>query len=766
MSPATNYRSLFLDCDDPEPDVVVWKAMRVNATREDRGSIVLYVPFARCETTNGYSGSDAERINHEVRIRAYAGGIIRVTFSLTNAEPDELNPMLAFADDLRPVELRLKTTTETWRIVDPNGRRLIEIDRSAPETVDWSSLIVSPDLHFNCHLYPGIGDNEVQYADQDTFTPRLLNSLPLAYAETPKGIITLGSIHADANEHFVGTGERFAKLDLSGRTIELENRDALGVNNQDAYKNVPFYLSSSGYGLFLNTSNRVLLSLADVSTRAVAYRNEGPTLDQFFFGGQPAAILRDYRRVTGFPPILPTWSYGVWMSRMTYFSAEEINEIANRMRKESYPCDVIHIDTGWFRENWVCEWEFSPERFPQPAAFMSGLREKGFRVSLWQTPEITEGSKPYDESVQRGYVANFANRKTESNFAVAQSEKRSIDFTNPKAVEWYKGMLQRLHELGASVIKTDFGETITTNAEYHSLEAQTLRNRYALLYQKAAFEAAAKSNEAPLIWARAGWAGCQRYPVHWAGDCSADWDGLAATLRGGLHLGLSGFAYWSHDVSGFHGLPDFMNTRPTDELYLRWTQFGVFTSHMRYHGTSVREPWEYPTVSDEVRRWLQLRYSLIPYLLREQETLVSTGSPIIRALPFDFPDDPIAWTVDDQYCFGSDFLVAPMVQSGATRRVYIPEGEWIDFWSGERLIGCSFRVAESISQNLMPILVRKGANLPLHAAIIQHTQELDTTNNLEIPIDDSYSGFYQTPVGQALSWPRDSIAWSPVSSRK
>jgi alpha-D-xyloside xylohydrolase len=465
----------------------------------------------------------------------------------------------------------------------------------------------------------------------------------------------------------------------------------------------------------------------------------------FFTGGGSAkAILKNYRRLTGIPSLPPIWSYGTWMARMTYFSAEESLEVADRMRGGGFPCDVIHLDTGWFKTDWKCEWEFSEERFPDPEGFFRAMRRKGFRVSLWQLPMVTEGTAICAIARDEGYAASNP-RSLVSNFG--DSRAYTIDFTNPEATRWYKGLIKRLLAMGASAIKTDFGETIDMDARYHGMDAGRLHNIYSLLYQRAAFEATREVVPDGIIWARSGWAGCQRYPVHWGGDSSSTWDGLAGTIRGGLQIGLSGFAFWSHDVGGFHTLPSFMNDRPSDELYVRWTQVGVFSSHLRFHGSSAREPWEYGAVADIVREWLKLRYALIPYLLKEAEAAIADGTPMFRSLVVDHDDDPVAWTIEDEFRCGRSFLIAPILSPSGIRDVYLPSGEWIDFWTGERLRGPTMlrRVEQPLRR--LPVYVMGGSVLPFYPDPVSCTDEMDMDRVELLSFDRDYAGFIASPLG-------------------
>ncbi len=599
------------------------------------------------------------------------------------------------------------------------------------------------------------GRQWVDLSSYDQFLPQLPDTVGLGFLETD-GEVTRSffALHAGPTERFCGTGERFARMDLAGQTLCLVNEDALGVNNRRAYKNIPFYMSSVGYGLFMHSSAAMTFSLAHQSTRSAATLVEGASLDVFLFAGSPRKILADYRSLTGKPPALPRWSYGIWMARMTYFSAEEVREVVERLRTEGYPVDVIHLDTGWFRKDWKCEWAFSEERFPDPAGFAREMMEQGIRMSLWQTPKISKGTLRYEEAVEKGYLAPVREKEGEdSNFSGERDQSGCIDFSNPDAARWYQGLLKELLDMGYAAIKTDFGEEIGENADYRGLPYRLLRNRYALLYQRAAFEITLEMKGQGIIWARSAWAVAQQYPVHWSGDAAATWDGMAGCLRGGLHLGLSGFAYWSHDVPGFHGIPDFMNSGPDDELYIRWTQFGVFSSHLRYHGTSPREPWHGSESTQKiVRSWWRLRYALIPYMERECGQAIETGRPFLCALLLEHPEDPTCWQIDDQFYAGRDILVAPVMNAEGTRNVYLPGGTWIDFWSGEVLTGGRWLIKVAHPLDTCPVYIRKGAVLPVYPHPVSHTGEILNEEIVECDFsDEPPSTVFGFPVANPIA---------------
>ena len=548
------------------------------------------------------------------------------------------------------------------------------------------------------------------------------------------------------NSCFAGTGERFGKMDLSGQTFFLKNQDGQGVNNRRTYKNIPFYISSRMYGVFYHTTAYSKLSLAGVSTRSVEFLSDQALIDAFIIGGDTVEqITRGYRDLTGYPSMPPLWSYGVWMSRMTYFSADEVNGICDRLRKEHYPCDVIHLDTGWFKTDWLCEWKFNEERFPNPKKFVQDLLKRGFKVSLWQLPYVAEDAEQIDEARKNNYICKLTKQQDSegSNFS-ALDYAGTIDFTSEKATNWYKGLLKNLLDMGVKCIKTDFGENIHMDAEYENMSPELLNNLYSLLYQKAAYEITKEVTGDGIVWARSAWAGCQRYPLHWGGDSCSSWEGLAGSLRGGLHFGLSGFAFWSHDVPGFHTLPNFMNSVVRDDVYMRWTQFGVFSSHIRYHGTNKREPWHYPNIAPMVKRWWKLRYKLIPYILRESEKATHSGSTIVQALIFHHPEDNNCWHIDDEYYFGDDFLVAPVMSSDNCRDIYLPEGEWVEFFTGDRFsVSDGGRWLKDIETPLdrMPVFVRKGAVIPVYPEDVDSTDDMDMSKVKNLIINEEFKGF-------------------------
>ena len=724
----------------------LWKACKPTAVYEKDGDVYITVPFQKQVLSNDMAAdTSVPREEYTLILRQYSNKIIRLFCGFGDWEMTDQSEMLQFSERVQKLPLQVKAGDGEWTIYSVEGVRRAWINVKEPKLDHWSDLLPAPQETLDVVVYPD-GKREIHLAAYDHFSPPRYDGLPLAYCvkDGHKERATL-SFECKADECFAGTGERFTKMDLSGHTFFLKNQDGQGVNNRRTYKNIPFYLSSRMYGTFYHTCAHSKLSLAHVSTRSVEFLSDQAMIDAFIIAGDSVEeILRGYRDLTGYPSMPPLWSFGIWMSRMTYFSADEVDEICDRLRAEHYPCDVIHLDTGWFRTDWLCEWKFNEKRFPDPKGFIHSLKDKGFRVSLWQLPYVAEDAEQIDEARENDYIAPLTKQQASegSNFS-ALDYAGTIDFTYPKATEWYKGLLKNLLDMGVVCIKTDFGENIHMDAKYKGMSPELLNNLYALLYQKAAYEVTKEVTGDGIVWARAAWAGCQRYPLHWGGDSCSSWDGMAGSLKGGLHFGLSGFAFWSHDVPGFHTLPNFMNSIVDDKVYMRWTQFGVFSSHMRYHGTNKREPWFYPAIAPMVKKWWKLRYKLLPYIYEQSKKATHSGYAVLRALIFEHPADKMCWHIDDEYYFGDDFLVAPVMNSEDSRDVYLPEGEWVNFFTGERIRGGQWLKGVKVPLDEMPVYVREGAVIPVYPEDVDCTDEMDLDKSVALKIDEHFRGIWK-----------------------
>ena len=742
---ATNYYIYdFMDFDPAlSRHEALWKAYAPTKMEERDGDILVTMPFQKqLEQDDMAPDTAVAPRTYTLRIRGYEHGILRLFITMNDDGMTDDDEMMDW--HVRQVPLHL----EDNRIVDACGTLRGALAPEPPIKEHWSDLLPPPQPAPLLTFYPdGDTDKPITLSD-DHFSPPRYDALPIGFVTAGDPATATAeratiSFKCAPDECFAGTGERFRKMDLSGQTFQLKNQDGQGVNNRRCYKNIPFYMSSRMYGVFFHTSDYCKLSLADHSTRSVQFMCDRATLDVFLIGGAtPADILHGYRSLTGFPAMPPLWSFGIWMSRMTYFSAQEVEDICARLRQEHYPCDVIHLDTGWFRQDWLCEWKFNPERFPDPEAFIQRLAGKGFKVSLWQLPYVAKGAEQLEEAQANHYISTLLKEQAGegSNFS-ALDYAGTIDFTYPEATKWYQGLLRNLLEMGVKCIKTDFGENIHMDAVYHAMAPERLNNLYALLYQKAAYDVTKEVTGEGIVWARAAWAGCQRYPLHWGGDSASSWDGMAGSLRGGLHFGLSGFAFWSHDVPGFHSLPDFMNSPLDEKVYVRWTQMGVFTSHLRYHGTCKREPWHYPEIAPIVKWWWQLRYRLLPYIVAQSQEACAGGKPLLQALILKHPHDRQCWHIDDEYYFGEEFLVCPVMRSDDRRDIYLPEGEWVDFLTGERWEGGRWHYGVETPLDRMPLFVRPGAKIPLYPDDVDSTDEMDLSKQIILEINPQFKGY-------------------------
>ena len=490
----TNYHLFdFLDFDielsKPES---LWKACKPTAVEEHDGDIHVTVPFQKQMLANDMApDTTAPRESHTLILRQYGPKILRVFMGFGDVEMSDSSEMLMLNERVEKLPLTVRFEDGQWIIsTEREGEIRAIINVREPELDRWSELLPDPQETLDMRLFPD-GEHEVRLAAYDHFSPPRYDALPIAYCklngERERATLSFECKH---DECFGGTGERFAKMDLSGQTFFLKNQDGQGVNNRRTYKNIPFYVSSRMYGTFYHTTSHSKLSLAGHSTRSVQFMSDQALVDAFVIGGDSVEeIIRGYRDLTGYPTMPPLWSFGVWMSRMTYFSAEEVNGICDRLREEYYPCDVIHLDTGWFKTDWLCEWKFNEERFPDPEGFIRGLKDQGFRVSLWQLPYVARDAEQIDEARANDYIAPLTKEQASegSNFS-ALDYAGTIDFTYPAATEWYKGLLKRLLDMGVVCIKTDFGENIHMDAVYKGMKPELLNNLYALLYQKAAYE--------------------------------------------------------------------------------------------------------------------------------------------------------------------------------------------------------------------------------------------------------------------------------------
>ena len=512
-------------------------------------------------------------------------------------------------------------------------------------------------------------------------------------------------------EQIYGLGERFGPVVRNGQDVEIWNEDGW-TGSELSYKNIPFYLSSRGYGLFVNSPGKVDFAIGTERVASVQFSLPGETLDYYVFGGPtPKEVLTQYTALTGRAPKLPAWSFGLWLttSFMTEYNEKIVTEQIDGMLSRDIPLGVFHFDCFWMKERQWVDFNWDEKAFPEPAAMLARLHARGLKTCVWINPYISGLSSLFDEGAAQGY---FLKRKDGIPYQIDlwQPGMAIVDFTNPEAVTWYNSKLKVLLDMGVDSFKTDFGERIPTDVVYHDgSDPELMHNYYAYLYNEAVFkllEEERGQGEA-VLFARAATACCQKFPVHWGGDCDATFESMAEDLRGGLSFLLSGGGYWSHDIGGFEGTA-------TPALYKRWVALGLFSSHSRLHGSgSYRVPWLFGEEAVDVLRFFtKLRHRLMPYLMSAAAEVTALGWPMMRPMVLEFPDDPACRTLDRQYLLGPSLLVAPVFSEEGYAEYYLPHGTWTSFWTGAKREGGRW-YTETVGFLEIPLFVRENTLLPL-----------------------------------------------------
>ncbi|WP_145948876.1 alpha-xylosidase [Paenibacillus sp. Y412MC10] len=510
-------------------------------------------------------------------------------------------------------------------------------------------------------------------------------------------------------EYIYGLGERFTPFVKNGQVVEIWNEDG-GTSSEQSYKNIPFYLSSKGYGVFVNHPEKVSYEIASENVSRVQFSVEGEYLEYFIIGGAtPKDVLDNYTKLTGKPALPPAWTFGLWLttSFTTDYDEATVNHFVDGMAERDLPLSVFHFDCFWMKEYQWCDFEWDKDMFPDPEGMLRRLKDKGLKICAWINPYIAEKSHLFDEGMENGYLVKTPDGSVWQ-WDLWQAGMGLVDFTNPDAVKWYKSKLEVLIDQGVDCFKTDFGERIPTNVVYFDgSDPVKMHNYYTFLYNKAVFEVLEDKlgkGEAALF-ARSATVGGQQFPVHWGGDCSATYESMAETVRGGLSLGLSGFGFWSHDISGFE------NTAPPD-IYKRWVQFGLLSSHSRLHGsTSYRVPWLFDEEAvDVVRKFTKLKCSIMPYLYNSAVESTERGLPMMRAMVLEYPQDPTCFTLDTQYMLGDSILVAPIFNKEGDVQYYLPEGKWTNYLTGEVLEGNRW-YSENHGYMTLPMMIKPNTLL-------------------------------------------------------
>lgn len=508
-------------------------------------------------------------------------------------------------------------------------------------------------------------------------------------------------------ECIYGLGEHFGPFVKNGQSIELYNEDG-GTSSDTAYKNVPFYISSKGYGVFINHSERVSMEIGTDKVEKAAFSVPGEKLDFFILPGKDMKeVLVKYTDITGKPGKVPEWSLGLWLSTsfLTKYDEKTVTTIVDKMEQMDIPLSVFHFDCCWMKCFHWCDFIWDEKTFPDPKGMLERLHAKGLKICVWINPYIAQASGLFRTGMKKGY---FIKKK---NGDVWQCDKWQagmavVDFTNPEARKWYQQELEQLLELGVDCFKTDFGERIPENEVefFDGSSPQKMHNYYSYLYNETVYEVVKrkKGEEDTVLFARSGTAGGQKFPVHWGGDCFASYEAMAESLRGGLSLTMSGYGYWSHDIGGFEDTS-------TPDVYKRWVAFGLLSTHSRLHGSgSYRVPWLYGDEAVAVlRHFTKIKEALRPYLTEQVKLCHQTGVPVMRSMVLEFPEDKNCRYLDCQYMLGDKYLVAPVFNPDSRAEYYLPAGKWQNYFTGQILeLKCGKWFIETVDYFTIPLFRR------------------------------------------------------------
>ena len=518
-------------------------------------------------------------------------------------------------------------------------------------------------------------------------------------------------LNLSVGELIYGMGERFTPFVKNGQTIDIWNEDG-GTSTEQSYKNIPFYVSNRGYGVFVNHAEKVSFEVGTEQTKKVGFSVPGESLDYFLINGPTMKeVLTRYTDLTGKPSLPAPWTFGLWLSTSftTNYDEATVMSFIDGMLERDIPLSVFHFDCFWMKDFHWCDFTWDKRVFPDPEGMLKRIKDKGLKTCVWINPYVGQESELFIEGMENGYFIKRPNGNVWQ-WDMWQPGMAIVDFTNPEACKWYSDKLEALLDMGVDSFKTDFGERIPTDVVYHDKsDPVKMHNYYTYLFNKTVFELLERKRgkgEA-VLFARSATVGGQKFPVHWGGDCWSNYESMEESLRGGLSLMMSGFGYWSHDIGGFE-------STATPDVYKRWAAFGLLSSHSRLHGsTSYRVPWAYDEESvDVVRFFTKLKMSLMPYLYKTSIETSQTGVPTMRSMVLEFTEDRTCNYVDSQYMLGENLLVSPILNEEGISEYYLPKGKWTNYLTGEKVEGGQW-IKEKHGYLSIPLMVRENTIIPI-----------------------------------------------------
>ena len=624
---------------------------------------------------------------------------------------DTLNTPVLTTEVSSPLENVIRV--QRWHFAgsgSPDPGFFLNVDGSTSPVIETVGDTVTFRTDQLTAMIPTSGAGELRFANGDA---------PLTSSDSRhSGYITLDGarymsqyLRLSVGENVYGLGERFTPIVKNGQVVDIWNNDG-GTSSEQSYKNIPFYFTTQGYGVFVNHSGKVSFEVGSEIVSSVQFSVPGEYIDFcIILGPSPKEVLSRYTALTGRSPVPPRWSFGLWLttSFTTRYDEETVCEFIDEMARRDIPLSVFHFDCFWMRPyRWV-DFTWDPDQFPDPPGMLQRLKQRGLHLSVWINPYVAQRSSLFAFARERGYLlrrpggAVWQTDDWQAGMAI-------VDFTNPEAVDWYKGELKALLDQGIDTFKTDFGERIPTDVVYWSgADAATMHNLYTYLYNRAVFELLVEERGADeaLVFARSATTGGQRFPVHWGGDCSATYESMAESLRGGLSLMSSGFSFWSHDIGGFEGTAG-------PDLFKRWIAFGALSTHSRLHGNeSYRVPWGFDDeASDVLRHFVILKCRLMPYLYRASIEASEHGIPVMRPMVVEFPEDRACEFLDRQYMIGDALLVAPVFSDDGRCAVYLPSGRWTSLQTNRVERGGRW-IEERFDYFDLGLYVRGGSIIPM-----------------------------------------------------
>jgi alpha-D-xyloside xylohydrolase len=530
--------------------------------------------------------------------------------------------------------------------------------------------------------------------------------------------------------NYYGFGERFDRLDHVHSILKNETRNTVGVKGDDTYKPVPFFMSLRGYGVWVDTYSDAVFDLNVSDATRIRISVRGKKLRFLLFEGPRfPAILDRFTALAGRQQLPPYWAFAPWKARDYHRNQQEVYEDIDRYRKLGLPASVILIDSPWATN--YNTYEFNPKQFDNAPEMVRHLHDEGYKLVLWHTSWINQetnvpGEDGFKDKLPTASAGNFAEadkdgyflRRPDGSTYIGQWWKGRgglIDFTNPDAKRWWQSQVAKAIDAGADGFKDDDAEgNFIGDVKFASGEdVRTVRNRYAVDYNHAVAEIlASRKGKDWILFQRSGTTGSHMLPFFWGGDNDASFsttNGLPTVLTAGLNAGMSGISMWMSDTGGYNKTA---RRDPDPVLFARWTEYSALSPGMEVMSSYNFGPWDYGDEALRIfRSYSLLHMSLFPYRYAAAQESARSGLPLMRSLLLMHQDDPEARAAETEYYFGPDLLVAPVISPVTQRAVYLPEGDWVDYWSGKQFSGRQ-TIAVDAPLDRLPLYVRSGAILP------------------------------------------------------